>query len=398
MAVAPHAGACVALCLLAASALPAAAAEGDDERPVTAELGGRIHWDFAEFDNDRRGAANPDDTEVRRLWLDVSGKFYGWGYKIEGDFAGLQDKFSGDNVEAKDVYVTRDFKAGKLTLGQFKQYFTLDDRISSNYGVFMERSMFASSVAPLYRLGAAWITARDDYTIGGSVYSLESIDVWQVKGRAFGARGTWAPRHDTGDSLHLGLSLAREYYDHPGRDGANGLRIAPRPAGHLSDNSRATLVNFNRGLDTDVDKYSLEFALARGPVYLQSELSGADFDDGSQRGEIRSAYATVGWFITGENMPYDTKSGRFGRIKPARPNGAWVVAARYDTIRGKQHLNGAADFSDISMEQTSLGVNWHLRSNLRFMLDWIESRNRDRLAGVTLDRTRAVRGRFQYDF
>ncbi len=398
MAVAPHAGACVALCLLAACAAPAAAAEGDDERPVTAELGGRIHWDFAEFDNDRRGAPNPDDTEVRRLWLDVSGKFYGWGYKIEGDFAGLQDKFSGDNVEAKDVYVTRDFKAGKLTIGQFKQYFTLDDRISSNYGVFMERSMFASSVAPLYRLGAAWITARDDYTVGGSVYSLESIDVWQVKGRAFGARGTWAPRHDLGDTVHLGLSLAREYYDHPGRDGANGLRIAPRPAGHLSDNSRATLVNFNRGLDTDVDKYSLEFALARGPVYLQSELSGADFDDGSQRGEIRSAYATFGWFITGENMPYDTKSGRFGRVKPSRPGGAWVVAARYDTIRGKQHLDGAANFSDVSMEQASLGVNWHLRANLRFMFDWIESRNRDRLAGVTLDRTRALTGRFQYDF
>lgn len=396
MAVVHHAGACVALCLLAASS--GAAAAENEERPVTAEFGGRIHWDFAEFDNDRRGTANPDDTEVRRLWLDVSGKFYGWGYKIEGDFAGLQDKFDGDNVDAKDVYVTRDFKAGKLTIGQFKQLFTLDDRISSNYGLFMERSMFASSVAPLYRLGASWITAREDYTLGGSVYSLESIDAWQVKGRAFGARGTWAPRHELGDTVHLGLSLAREYYDHPGRDGANGLRIAPRPAGHLSDNSRATLVNFNRGLDTDVDKYSLEFGLARGPVYVQSELSGADFDDGSQRGQIRSAYATLGWFITGENMPYDSKTGRFARVKPNRPNGAWVLAARYDTIRGKQHLNGAADFSDVSMEQTSVGVNWHLRSNLRFMLDWIESRNRDRLADTTLDRTRAITGRFQYDF
>ncbi|MGH8081792.1 MAG: porin, partial [Lysobacter sp.] len=139
MAVVHHAGACVALCLLAASGAGRAAEESD--KPVTIELGGRVHWDFAEFDNDRRGTANPDDTEVRRLWLDVSGKFYGWGYKIEGDFAGLQDKFTGDNVEAKDVYVTKDFKAGKLTIGQFKQYFTLDDRISSNYGAFMERSM-----------------------------------------------------------------------------------------------------------------------------------------------------------------------------------------------------------------------------------------------------------------
>ncbi|MBX9401481.1 porin [Lysobacter sp. BMK333-48F3] len=389
-----HAAACVALCLAAAPAFAADEAEG----PVTAEFGGRIHWDFASFDNDARGPRNPDDTEVRRLWLDLSGKFYGWGYKIEGDFAGLQDEFSGDSVEAKDVYLTRDFKAGKLTVGQFKQYFTLDDRISSNYGVFMERSMFASSVAPLYRLGAAWITARPDYTVGGSVYSLESIDAWKVKGHAVGARGTWTPLRDEDRTLHLGLSLAREYYDHPGRDGANGLRIAPRPAGHLSDNSRATLVNFNRGLDTDVDKYSLEFGLSQGPLYVQSELGGANFDDGSQRGQVRSAYGLVGWFLTGESMPYDSKTGRFARVKPLRESGAWQVALRYDTIRGKQHLDGSANFSDVSMEQASLGVNWHLRSNLRFMLDWIESRNRDRLAGVTLDRTRALTGRFQYDF
>lgn len=386
-----HAAACAALCLFAAPCLA-------EDGPVTAELGGRLHWDFADFDNDARGLRNGDDTEVRRLWLDVSGKFYGWGYKIEGDFAGLQDDFSKDSIEAKDVYVTRDFKAGKLTLGQFKQHFTLDDRISSNYGVFMERSMFASSVAPLYRLGAAWITAREDYTVAGSVYSLENIDVWQVKGQAVGARGTWTPLHDEQRTLHLGLSLAREAYDHPGRDGANALRIAPRPAGHLSDNSRATLINFNRGLDTDVDKYSLEFGLAHGPLYVQSELGGANFDDGSQRGQVRSAYGLVGWFLTGESMPYDSKTGRFARVKPARSTGAWQVALRYDTIRGKQHLAGRGNFSDVSMEQASVGVNWHLRSNLRFMLDWIESRNRDRLADRTLDRTRALTGRFQYDF
>lgn len=395
----PHARLCgIALALGLVLAANAGAAESDDDRAVTAKLGGRINLDFATFDDDDRGPRNPDDTEIRRLWLDVSGKFYGFGYKIEADFAGLQDGFSSHNVDAKDVYVTRDFKAGKLTVGQFKQYFTLDDRISSNYGLFLERSMYASTVAPLYRLGAAWITARDHYTLGGSVYSLESIDEWRIKGRAFGGRGTWAPFADEGRALHLGLSLAREYYDHPGRDGAPGLRIAPRPAGHLSDNSRPTLVNFNRGFDTDVDKYSLEFGAAYGAWFLQSEISGATFDDGTQRGEIQSTYGLVGWFITGESMPYDSKGGRFGRVKPQRSTGAWQLAARYDTIRGKQHLNGLPDFNDVSAQSTSLAVNWYLRANLRFMLDWTESRNRNRLADRTIDHTRAVTGRFQYDF
>ena len=42
--------------------------------------------------------------------------------------------------------------------------------------------------------------------------------------------------------------------------------------------------------------------------------------------------------------------------------------------------------------------NWYMRENLRFMLNLIESRNRDRLADANVDRTRAVTGRLQYDF
>ena len=53
--------------------------------------------DFATFDNDNRGTPNKDDTEIRRAWVDVSGKFFVVDYKLEADF-------SGDRVEAKDVY------------------------------------------------------------------------------------------------------------------------------------------------------------------------------------------------------------------------------------------------------------------------------------------------------
>ncbi|WP_411028471.1 porin, partial [Salmonella sp. s58998] len=106
-----------AMMALAALSAPAFAAE--DDRPVTATLGGRLHLDFATFDNDNRGTPNKDDTEIRRAWVDVSGKFFVVDYQLEADF-------SGDRVEAKDVYLARSFgKAGKLTVGQFKQYFSL---------------------------------------------------------------------------------------------------------------------------------------------------------------------------------------------------------------------------------------------------------------------------------
>jgi len=112
-------------CAALSAILPAMAADGDD-RPVTATVGGRLHLDFARFDNDGRGTPNKDDTEIRRAWLDVSGRFFAVDYKMEADF-------SGDRVEAKDVFVSRAFgDAGRLTVGQFKQYFSLDDRTGSN--------------------------------------------------------------------------------------------------------------------------------------------------------------------------------------------------------------------------------------------------------------------------
>ncbi len=379
-------------CAALSAVLPAMAAAGDD-RAVTAAVGGRLHLDFARFDNDGRGAPNRDDTEIRRAWLDVSGRLFAVDYKMEADF-------SGDRVEAKDVFVSRAFgDAGRLTVGQFKQYFSLDDRTGSNYGSFLERGNAGTTLAPLYRLGASWQASPGDFTWAASVYSLESIDAWQVKGRAAGGRVTWAPAPATGDVLHLGLSLAREAYDRPGSNGAPGLKIRPRPAGHLSDESRLTLVDFSDGRDTDVDKWSLEYAQVRGPLSWQGEFSGATFDDGAQHGEVTAAYGMLSWFVTGESRAYDRRTGRFARIRDIRHQaGAFELALRYDRMRGAQHLDGAPDLRRGSTEAWTLGGNWYLRDNLRFMLNLIESRNRDRLARATVDRTRAVTGRLQFDF
>lgn len=379
---------CAGLC-----AAPALARGAGDDRGVTAEVGGRLHLDFASFDNDGRGTPNKDDTEVRRAWLDVSGKFFLVDYKMEADF-------SGDRVEAKDVYLSRGFgDAGRLTVGQFKQYFSIDDRTGSNYGSFLERGNVGTTLAPLYRLGASWQANPGDFTWAASVYSLESIDAWQVKGRAAGGRATWAPAPASGSVLHLGVSVARELYDNPGASGAPGLRIRPRPAGHLSDESRLTLVDFSAGRDTDVDKWSLEYAQVRGPWSWQGEFSGATFDDGLERGKVMAGYGMLSWFVTGESRTYDARTGRFARVKDIRHKaGAFELALRYDQMRGDQHRVGRPTLREGSTEAWTLGGNWYLRDNLRFMLNLIESRNRDRLADVTVDRTRAVTGRLQFDF
>ncbi|AXI82739.1 porin [Xylella taiwanensis] len=385
--------------LLSLAASTAHAADGSD-RTVTAKLGGRLHLDFARFDNDDRGPPNRNDTEIRRFWLDVTGQFFAFDYKIEGDFTQLQDAFKSKNIDIKDVYLRRRFgETGTLTIGQFKQYFSLDDRTGSDYGQFLERSGAANTLAPQYHKAVSWQAARQNTTWEVSAYSLDSIDVSNVNGRAFGGRGTWSPGVREGDVLHLGLSLAHERYDHPGSDGMTALSIRPRPAGHLSDNSRVTLARFADGRDTKVNKWALEYAQVRGPLSWQSEYIGGIFDDGMQRATVQSAYGFVSWFVTGESRAYDRKNGRFTRIKALHhPRGALELALRYDRMWGTQHRNSQPDFLNVSTASWTLGANWYLKPNLRLMLNLIDSHNRDHLAGTTLDHTRAITGRLHYDF
>jgi phosphate-selective porin OprO/OprP len=190
--------------------LPAAQAQDS----ASIKFSGRLYYDVARFDNDGRGKPERDNDDLRAAWLAASGKLYGFDYKLEGDFAGHRPV-------ARDVYLARSFGSTTLTLGQFKQYFTLDDRASTNHIPTIERSWLAQTLAPTYRLGLG-ITGYDQQVFwSGSLYSLESIDAWKVKGRGFGARAGYAPWKTPGQVLHFGAAVARGASDSPGSDGVD---------------------------------------------------------------------------------------------------------------------------------------------------------------------------------
>lgn len=370
--------------------VPAMAAE--DEGNFTAHWGGKVHLDFARFGNDESGTPNIDDAEVRRAGLHVSGKLHALSYKLEIDMA------DPDDIRTCDAHLAYAFGGGRLTVGQFELPFTLDDVTGSGQGIFLERSHAVATLAPGHKLGVSWQASADDITWSTSLYSLESVDARQQEGTGLGGRFTWSPSV-AANRYHLGLSLVREHNDHPGTLGAPALRVRPRPAGHLSDGSRITLMDFASGRDTDVDKWALELGYARGSWLWQGEYIGARFDDGAQHGDIRAWYGAASWLATGESHAYAGKSGYFGRITPARhPGGALEFVLRYDTMRGRQHPIGQAPLRDAGTDAWTLGANWYVRPGVRLMLNLIHSRNHDHLAGMTVDRTRALTGRVQFDF
>src|SRR5690606_34232448 len=95
------------------------------DKKFEASLGGRIHFDAYAFDRDQ--ASTTGTTEFRRARLTLQGKAYGWDYKVEQDFA------AGSNLDGlRDAYIARSALGGKVTIGHFKPYRSMEELTSSN--------------------------------------------------------------------------------------------------------------------------------------------------------------------------------------------------------------------------------------------------------------------------
>ncbi|MEK6236140.1 MAG: porin [Planctomycetales bacterium] len=131
-----------------------------------------------------------------------------------------------------------------------------------------------------------------------------------------------------------------------------------------------------------------ELVIVNGPFSLESEYFAVWATDTRfptaapvQRGRtfFQGAYATVGWFLTGEHRRYDTKYPRFGRVFPIENfflvdgcrgpvlgRGAWQVAARYDWMDLE---DGGVAGGEI--HAGAFGLNWFLNPNMKIQWNYI---------------------------
>ena len=107
------------------------------DKNFEASIGGRIHFDTYAFDRDL--ASTTGTSEFRRARLTLAGKALGWDYKVEQDFS------AGSNLDGlRDAYIATAFAGGKVTIGHFKPYRSMEELTSSNEILMMERP-FASA-------------------------------------------------------------------------------------------------------------------------------------------------------------------------------------------------------------------------------------------------------------
>lgn len=322
------------------------------------KLGARIMADSAWYahDDDTMG----DGTKIRRARMSFQGLMYhDWGYKFEYEFAGDHSK------GIKDAFLTyQGLDAMSFRVGNMKDPFSLQDQMSANYNLFIERSLTDTFTSGRH-IGAMAFANRKNWTASIGLFGEAVQTVGQANDEGWGvaSRATFAPINKKGSLLHF--ALAANYRD--AGDIAT-LQFKQQPESHI-----AGISIVDTGEMTNIDshsKYGLEFGMVSGPLSVQSEYitttvnrqeaSGLNFD---------SWYLQTGYFLTGESRKYG--KGKFGKVIPVSSVGeggigAWELGLRYSTVdlNDQDILGGAAD-------SFTLGLNWYATPTIRFSANYI---------------------------
>lgn len=334
------------------------------------KLGGRLHNDWAAAFSSESLRGDYDDVSetdtgvsLRRARIAISGTIYqSVVFKADYDFAG------GD-ADFKDVYVGLVGLpgVGSLTIGHFKEPFSLEEIVSSNHVTFLERGL-PNAFAPSRNTGimlanavaderATWAVGAfrdtDDYANGFGDDSLYNLT----------GRITGLPIYgDDGAQLaHVGFSYSHQFRND------DDVRFRSRPESSLYP---ARLVDSTAIVGDGVDLIAQEAAVVYGPLSLQGEYFETWVNAAGDNPRWHGYYAFVSYFLTGESRTYETDKGIFGRTRPSRNFaidgsgwGAWEIALRYSNLDVEQEGN--------ELDDITLGANWYLNPNARVMLNYV---------------------------
>ncbi len=330
------------------------------------EVGGRIFVDAALYEEDVTPMGS--GTEFRAARLRMSGDMNeDIDYKIQVDF-------EDDDLTLKDAWIRFGLGSGALTLGQFKQPFSVEEQTSRRYITFMERGLPAVFVTSR-RIGVGYVNQFTDRLLFmGSVYGQEAGDTTiGDEGVGVGARLVYNPILDLENNrvIHLGAAVAQE---EPSSTDTGVVIYATRPESHVTVRRLV-----NTGFISDVEnisKIGLEFAGVWGPFSVQSEYIQNETNTGPEDLSFSGAYAYASWFPTGQSRAY--QGGNFDRVKLSDGKSAWELALRYSTV----DLNDGMVFGGVE-DNITFGVNYYLKPKIRFMFNYIK---------VDVDQTDPVTG------
>ncbi|MCO4035531.1 porin [Pseudomonas aeruginosa] len=367
------------------------------DKEFSFKLGGRLQADYSRFDGFYTKNGNTADAAYfRRAFIELGGTAYkDWKYQINFDLS--HNTGSSDNGYFDEASVTyTGFNPVNLKFGRCDPDFGLEKATSSKWVTAPERNA-------AYEL-ADWINTHQDgmgaqvnstladmayLSAGVSAKDADDSDGDSVK--QFNFRGVFAPMHEAGNVLHVGVNYAYRDLD----DTAFDSRIRPRlgmrgiatsGGNDAGDNgNRATfggVSNSPAGSYKDDSVWGLEGAWAMGPFSAQAEYLARKLkaDDNAYKDiKAKGYYAQLAYTLTGESRQYKLEGAKFDSIKPENKEiGAWEVFYRYDNIKVEDD-NVVADTAtrevgDTKAKAHNLGVNWYVNDAVKISAAYVKAK------------------------
>ena len=390
-------------------------------------VNGRIQFDSRQyFDVSGASTANAniaDTFDVRRALLGAKGtfkKYYDWDVTLDAAQAT-------NIIDVAFLNINYFEKKAMFQFGQFKTPYSLEERTSSRFIDFQERSFVNNtSLTPGKERG---------FMIHGTPLTGVNYGLAFTTGQGKNANDA-DQREDGKDTIvHLDTNIAeimgnKEAIYHVG--GSYGIGdLAPAAVGAQRTEARGNeffATAAPNGTSMERRRYNLEAVAANGPVKIQGEYGRASFEGINGTGvsydkKLDAYYAEALWLVTGEKYADSFKGGKFDRITPKNqfnPDfsslGAIEVGIRYSEFDASDFTTAADGgvantplLAAASATQTrtnkadayTVGLKWIPDANARFLINYV-STDYDApvliATGKTLSKEKGLMFRAQYDF
>jgi len=387
-------------------------------------VNGRIQLDYRDHDWGSTEANNvnaADTFDVRRAYLGAKGRFakyYDW--EVTADFSQVSGSSAGYTPLDVAYMNIHWWDQVQFQFGQFKMPFSLEERTSSRFIDFQERSFVNnSSLTPGKERGAM---------IHGTPFKGFNYALAFSTGQGKNTNEV-DTREDSKDTIfHVDANIA-EMMDiknsviHVGASYANGDLAAAEPGKQKTEGRGVEFFAANEvfgGVSMERTRQGFETAIAYGPVKFQGEYNKTNFDGKTTAGvnydtDMSAYYAEVLWLVTGENYADSYKKGKFDRIKPKNdfdPEfknglGAFEIGARYSNFDASDFkLTNTAGTGKLKANYTNgadswtLGLKWLPTANSRFLVNYVKTDFDTPVtyAGKTEKSDKTIMLRAQYDF
>jgi len=309
---------------------------------------GRTELDYAYYSSGITGSDSGFRVRSLRAGLARAYK-YNLSTKAEIDLTDGDSNFA-------DLYVRfRHKKYGLLTLGNQRVAQTLVNQTSRISRTFMEEPLPAEAFGLGRRLALGWDLNKKRGGIHATLFGPDlngSIGDSGIAGRIYfnPTRSRFSIFHIASSFVFENMSRKTRFFSHP--------------------ESRVTSVRLvDTGLFDDVSKQRIaaaEVAGAKESFMFRSEFFRAKWDRRTASNPVfKGYYAQASWVLTGESYKYT--QGKFLRIRPRNPRGAWEAAVRFSRVDlNARGIRGGEE------KNLTLAMNWYAPGNqLRIMSNLI---------------------------